>query len=76
MATAKHTGEKTVYTVVQFECGETATVTNAFGPFVTVGEAKKEAEKLFPGLRLDEYGRGVTEDGDPVYQVVRLTFPS
>jgi len=65
-----------VFTLVQFECDETTTVTNAFGPFVTVGEAKKEAEKLFPGLELDEYGRGVTEDGDPVYQVVSLKLPS
>jgi hypothetical protein len=65
-----------VFTLVQFECGETTTVTTTFGPFVFEEDALKHAEKLFPGLEKDEYGRGVTEDGDHVYQVASLKLPS
>lgn len=62
-----------MFTVAYFEHGETAYVTLTFGPFDTEAEAKAYAEKRFPDLRVDEYGRGVTEDGDPVYQVAPLS---
>lgn len=62
-----------MFTVVQFECGETVVATKTFGPFGTTLEAHVYAQNLFPGLSVDEYGRGVTEDGDPVYQVTPLS---